>query len=153
MERDFNAIRHHFENDPFPAANGMQLVELRPGFAKTALKIEDRHRNNLGTVHGGAIFTLAAFAFGAAAKSNGKTAFGVSTSLSFSKAARSGILYAEANVVASSRRISTCTVRVTDDNDQLIAVFQGTAYITDEPFPPQSDDQAASSAEKTEPHP
>jgi acyl-CoA thioesterase len=135
MQHDLDAVRPHIANDPFPTANGMQLVELRPGFARTALKIEQRHMNNVGTVHGGAIFTLAAFAFGAAAKTSGKTAFGVSTSLSFSKAARTGTLYAEAREVARSRRISTCTVRVTDDNDQLIAVFQGTAYITEEPFP------------------
>jgi acyl-CoA thioesterase len=142
---NLTTARHHFENDPFPAANGMRLVELTPGYAKTAMKIEDRHMNNVGTVHGGAIFTLAAFAFGAAAKTAGRTAFGVSTSLSFAKAARSGVLYAEANVVASSRRVSTSTVRVTDDQGQLIAVFQGTAYVTDTPFPPQANDFAAGS--------
>jgi acyl-CoA thioesterase len=121
--------------DPFPVANGMELVELRPGFAKTAMTIEDRHLNNLGTVHGGAIFTLAAFAFGAAAKSGGRVAMGINTSLSFVRAARSGTLYAEAIEVSRSRRISTCSVRVTDDTGELIALFQGTAYVKDEPFP------------------
>jgi acyl-CoA thioesterase len=144
MVDDLAATRHHFENDPFPAANGMRLVELRPGFAKTTLTIEDRHLNNLGTVHGGAIFTLAAFAFGVASKSGGKVAVGVSTSLSFVKAARSGVLYAEATEVVRSRRISTCTVRVTDDAGELIALFQGTAYIKDEPFP---SDKAAPTTE------
>jgi acyl-CoA thioesterase len=135
MANNLDAIKHHFENDPFPAANGMRLIELRPGFAKTTLTIEARHLNNLGTVHGGAIFTLAAFAFGVASKSGGKEAVGVSTSLSFVKAARSGTLYAEATEVARSRRISTCTVQVTDDAGELIALFQGMAYIKNEPFP------------------
>jgi acyl-CoA thioesterase len=137
MPHNLDAIKHHFENDPFPAANGMRLIELRPGFAKTALTIEARHLNNLGTVHGGAILTLAAFAFGAASKSRGKVAVGTNTSLSFVKPARSGTLYAEAIEVARSRRISTCTVRVTDDAGELIALFQGTAYIKDQPFPPE----------------
>jgi acyl-CoA thioesterase len=136
MPNDLASVKHHFENDPFPAANGMRLLELRPGFARTALTIEDRHLNNLGTVHGGAIFTLAAFAFGVVAKSGGKVAVGTNTSLSFVKAARRGMLYAEATEVARSRRISTCTVRVTNDAGELIALFQGTAYIKDEPFPP-----------------
>jgi acyl-CoA thioesterase len=135
MSHNLEAIKHHFENDHFAATNGMRLMELRPGFAKTALTIEDRHLNNVGTVQGGAIFTLADFAFGAAAKTGGKVAVAVSANLSFVKAARSGTLYAEATEVARSRKISTCTVRVTDDTGKLIALFQGTAYIKDEPFP------------------
>ena len=94
--------------------------------------------NNMGLVHGGAIFTLAAFAFGAAAKTSGHAAVGISTNISFLKAARSGTLYAEASEVSRSRRLSVCAVRVTDDAGELIAQFQGTAYVKDEPFPPES---------------
>lgn len=136
MANDLDAIKHHFENAPFAASNGIRLVELGPGFAKTALTVEDRHLNNLGTVHGGAIFTLADHAFGVAAKTGGKAAVAINASVSFIRAARSGTLYAEAIEVARSRRISTCTVRVTDDAGELIALLQGTAYIKDEPFPP-----------------
>ena len=115
----------------------MRLVELRPGFAKTCFTVENRHMNNVGMVHGGAIFTLAAFAFGAAARSGGKVAVGVNTNLSFLKATRSGTLYAEATEISRSRKLSVCTVRVTNDAGELVAFFQGTAYITDEPFPPE----------------
>lgn len=138
MPHDLEAIKHHFENDHFAATSGMRLVELRPGFAKTVLPIEDRHLNNVGTVQGGAIFTLADFAFGAASKTAGKVAVAVNTNLSFVKAARSGKLYAEATEIARSRKLSTCTVRVTDDAGELIALFQGTAYIKDQPFPPDT---------------
>jgi acyl-CoA thioesterase len=48
-------------------------------------------------------------------------------------------LYAEATEVSRSRKISTCTVRVTNDTGELIALFQGTAYIKDEPFPAPAD--------------
>jgi acyl-CoA thioesterase len=137
VPNDFEAIRHHFENDRFAATSGIRLVELRHGSAKTSLAVEDRHLNSVGTVQGGAIFTLADFAFGAAAKTGGRVAVAVSANLSFVKAARSGTLYAEATEVARSRRISTCTVRVTDDTGDLIALLQGTAYIKDEPFPPE----------------
>jgi acyl-CoA thioesterase len=135
MPNDFDAIKHHFANDRFAAVSGMRLVELRPGYAKTILPIDDRHLNNVGLVHGGAIFTLAAFAFGAAAKTGGKVAVGVNTQLSFLKATRSGTLYAEATEISRSRKLSVCTVRVTNDAGELIALFQGTAYIKDEPFP------------------
>ena len=85
---------HHFENDGFATANGMRLVELRPGFAKTCLAVEQRHMNNVGMVHGGAIFTLAAFAFGAASRTAGQATVGVSTNISFLKPTRSGTLWA-----------------------------------------------------------
>ena len=137
MSNNLETIKHHFENDRFAAANGMKLVELRPGFAKTTLIIEDRHLNNVGTVQGGAIFTLADFAFGAASKTGGKVAVAISANLSFLRATRSGTLYADATEISRSRKLSVCTVRVTNDAEELVALFQGTAYIKDEPFPPE----------------
>lgn len=134
---NLEALKHHFENDRFAASSGMRLVELRPGYAKTSLRIEDRHLNNVGTVQGGVVFTLADFAFGVAAKTGGKVAVAMNTNLSFLKATRSGTLEAEATEVSRSRRLSTCTVRVTNDAGELVALFQGTAYIKDEPFPPR----------------
>ena len=134
---NLETLQRHLENDRFAASSGMRLVELRPGYAKTSLAIGDRHLNNVGTVQGGAIFTLADFAFGAAAKTGGKVAVAINTTLSFLKATRSGTLEAEATEVSRSRRLSTCTVRVTNDAGDLVALFQGTAYIKDEPFPPR----------------
>ena len=137
VQDNFKAIRHHFENDRFATSSGMRLVELRPGFAKTSLQVEDRHLNSIGTVHGGAIFTLADFAFGAAVKTSGKVAPAISTNLSFLQATRSGMLYAEATEISRSRKLSVCTVQVTNDAGELVALFQGTAYIKGEPFPPE----------------
>ena len=137
MSHDLESIKHHFEKDRFATSNGMRLLELRPGFARTSLQVEPRHLNSIGTVQGGAIFTLADFAFGAAVKTGGRVAPAVSTALSFLQATRSGTLYAEATEISRSRRLSVCTVRVTNDAGELVALFQGTAYIKDEPFPPE----------------
>jgi acyl-CoA thioesterase len=139
MTDNLETLRHHFENDGFATANGMRLLELRPGFAKTGVAVDERHMNNVGLVHGGAIFTLAAFAFGAASRTAGQSTVGVSTNISFLKPTRSGTLYAEATEVSRSRRLSVCTVRVTNDAGELVALFQGTAYVKDEPFPPEDE--------------
>ncbi len=138
MPNNLDALKRYFENDRFAASSGMRLVELRPGFARTSLEIEDRHLNSVGIVQGGAIFTLADLAFAMACNSGGKVAVAVSTNLSFLRATWSGTLHAEATEVARSRKISTCTVRVTDKAGELVALFQGTAYIKDEPFPPEN---------------
>ena len=136
MATDLEAVKACFANDRFAAASGVELVELRPGYAKAHLKIHQRHLNSVGIVQGGAIFTLADFAFAVACNSAGRIAVAVSMNLACTKATRSGTLRAEAIEVSRSRRISVCTVRVTDDDDELVALFQGTAYIKDEPFPP-----------------
>jgi acyl-CoA thioesterase len=136
MSIDLESIRRQFDNDHFAATSGVRLVELRPGFARAVLAVEEKHLNGVGIVQGGAIFTLADFAFGVASNTAGKVAVAISTNLSFLKATRSGTLYAEASEISRSRRISTCTVRVTDDAADLVALFQGTAYIKNEPFPP-----------------
>ncbi len=121
--------------DRFAAANGVELVEARPGYARTRLTPTERHRNCVDLVHGGALFTLAATAFFAAVNSWGKTAVGTNMTLTCLNPAREGTLEAEATEVSRSRRLSTCSVRVTDASQQLIALFQGTAYIKDVPFP------------------
>jgi acyl-CoA thioesterase len=136
MPENMNALIPLFENDHFAATCGIRLLELRPGFAKMVMEIDARHSNRVGTVHGGAIFALADSASGAASKTGGKATVSVNTTISFVKAAKSGTLYAEATEVARSRKLSTSSVRVIDDAGELIALFQGTAYIKEEPFPP-----------------
>ena len=136
MSINLEAIRRQFEeHDQFASTNGARLVELRQGFARAVMAVEERHWNSLGTVQGGAIFMLADFAFGAASNSGGKVAVGINTTMSFMKATRSGTLTAEATEISRTRRTSTCTVRVTNESGELVAFFQGTAYIKDEAFP------------------
>ena len=128
------AIKHHFEKDRFAAESGVRIVELKPGYAKASLTIEERHFNSVGIVQGGAIFTLADLAFAMACNSSGVVAVAVNTNLSFLKATRAGELVAEAVEVSRSRKISTCTVRVTSEAGDLVALFQGTAYIKNQPL-------------------
>jgi len=116
-------------NDRFAAANGIELIDSGPGYARTRMTVSERHLNAVGVVHGGALFTLAASAFFAAANAPGNLALGISLNLSCLKAASSGTLLAEAKEVSRTRRLSTCTVRVTDEHGQLLALFQGTAYV------------------------
>jgi acyl-CoA thioesterase len=137
MDNELDAVKHYFENDLFARHCGMELVELRPGYAKTQMTVDQRHLNNVGTVHGGVLFTLADFAFGAASKTGGRVAVAVNMHLSCLRATRAGTLVAEASEVSRSRRISTCTVRVMNEAGELVALFQGTAFIKDEPFPPE----------------
>lgn len=122
-------IRQFFSTeDRFARHSGIVLEELGPGSAKASMHIEPYHLNGAKTVHGGAIFTLADFTFAAASNSHGSLAMGINTSVSFVKAATSGTLHAEAVELSNTTKLATYTVKITDDNGDLVAFFQGTAY-------------------------
>ena len=127
-------IRSKFESDLFAKHAGIELLTLSPGHAKAQMKLHPYHLNGVGTVQGGAIFTLADFAFAVAANAHGTVAVAVNVSITFMKAVTSGVLTAEAHEVALNPRLGTYTVEVKDEPGNLIAVFQGLAYRKNEPL-------------------
>jgi acyl-CoA thioesterase len=82
------------------------------------------------------VFTLADFAFAAAANSHGTVAVALDTSITFARAATKGVLTAEAIEESLSRRTSVCNVRVTDGDGKVVALFRGTAFRKDDPIAP-----------------
>lgn len=122
------------EHDRFARHCGLELIDARPGSARVRMTIQPFHFNGAGTVHGGAIFTLADFAFAVASNSQGQLAMGINTSTTFIKAARGGVLHAEAQEISLNKRLGNYQIRVTDDQEQLIALFQGTAFRKDQPL-------------------
>ena len=122
--------------DLFARHAGIELLDVGPGWAKASMKIEPYHYNGAKTVHGGAIFTLADFAFAVASNSHGTLAMGINTSVSFVKAATRGTLYADARELARNRKLASYSVRITDDDNDVVAIFQGMVYRKNEPIIP-----------------
>src|SRR5512140_3803021 len=122
-------IAAFFERDRFARENGIRVVEVRPGYARTEMMVEARHLNSVGILQGGALFTLADLAFALACNSQGVLAVGCQADVTWFKAVRSGRLTASAEEVVRTRKLSTCLVRVTDEREELVALFKGVAYI------------------------
>lgn len=114
--------------DKFAAYNGIELLELSLGKAKAKMEIQPHHLNGFNIVHGGALFTLADFAFGAASNSHGTMAVSINASISFIKPARQGTLIAEAKEIALHPKLGSYTVHIFDEQNEIIAIFQGMAY-------------------------
>jgi acyl-CoA thioesterase len=121
-------IKDFFKKDNFIVDVGIELLEVSPGYAKAKLEIEERHLNALRTVQGGALFTLADLAFAAAINAHGNAAVIINANMSFIKAATKGTLIAEAKETSISPKIATYNVDVTDDNGDIIAIYQGMGY-------------------------
>jgi len=121
-------IKEFSENDRFAKNLGIELIEVSKGSAKAKMKIKDIHLNSVNTVHGGAIFTLADFAFAIAANTHGNIAVALNVNISFLKAVSEGTLIAEAEEVSINPKIATYMIRVLNEKNELIATFQGMAY-------------------------
>ena len=141
---DTAALREIFRLDRFAAHVGIEILEGGNGQARAKLVVQPHHLNGLGTVQGGALFTLADLVFAVAVNSHGVKATGLNASINWLKPAREGTLFAEAVEVSCSRRIATYSVRITDDQGTLVATFHGTGYRLDEswPAPSLAEDQA-----------
>jgi acyl-CoA thioesterase len=125
-----NTFQEYLSRDRFSKANNIELVECRPGYAKTKVTITDSHLNGADVVHGGLLFTLADYAFAAAVNSYGIITLSINASISYFEKRSSGILTAEAKEISRSRKLCVCDINITDESNNLIANFKGTAYIT-----------------------
>jgi acyl-CoA thioesterase len=117
-----------FSRDVYARDAGIVLLETFPGKARVKMEVTEKHLNSHGTVHGGAIFTLADTAFAVASNSHGIPAAAINAHISFMKSISAGMLYAEAEEFSLNPRLATYTVRVTDQEGNRIAIFQGMVY-------------------------
>ncbi|MBD3309165.1 hotdog fold thioesterase [candidate division KSB3 bacterium] len=123
-----NTHQGFWQKDAFGQSVGIEMLETAPGYAKAQLTITAEHLNGLETVHGGVIFTLADCVFAAASNSHGVPAMAINVTISYVKAMREGTLIAEAQETSLNPKLGTYTVRVTNEHEELIALFQGMVY-------------------------
>ncbi|MBQ8296926.1 MAG: PaaI family thioesterase [Ruminococcus sp.] len=109
-------VREIFANDRFATENNAVIDEIGENYAKCSMIIEERHRNAMGAVMGGATFTLADFTFAVAANWQKMGTVAISSNIAFLGVAKGTRLIAEAEMVKNGR--STCYYRV-DIEDEL----------------------------------
>ncbi|WP_373484401.1 PaaI family thioesterase [Acetobacterium sp.] len=118
------------KNDQFAKLLGLELITVEIGYAEVRMAIKEEHFNGIGIVQGGAIFTLADFAFAAAANAGGKVSVGINANITYFKPAKGRYLLAKATETASSRSLCNYSVDVFDeDNELLVAKFNATGFI------------------------
>ncbi len=121
-------IRTFFEGDLFARHCGIEIIDVQPGYARAQMTLQPFHMNGVNVAQGGAIFTLADLTFALACNSHGTVAVAINVNITFMKAARSGVLTAEAREVTKNPKLSACRIDVTDDQGDIVAVFEGLAY-------------------------
>ncbi len=114
--------------DYFAEALGMQVLEAKDGYAKVSVKIKKIHTNALGFTHGGAIFSLADYAFAQACNFGDNVAVAVQVSINFLKpSVEDDTLTAEATRVSDGKTMGLYQVTVRKE-DKTVALFTGLAF-------------------------
>lgn len=105
---------------------GVDLDEIRPGFARMSMTVTDGMLNGLGLCHGGFTYKLADDAFAYACNSYNRNAVALSCSITYPAAARLGDrLTAVCEERHRRGRNGTYDVTVSNQDGEVVALFRG----------------------------
>jgi len=125
---DTEKARILLSGDQYALLTGIEVDEASIGYCRAHMNIEKKHLNAAGVVQGGAIFTLADLAFAVASNSRGQLALAINANITFLQGRSSGTLYAVATEVAEPGRLGAYDVLVSDEQDRVVARFNGMVY-------------------------
>jgi len=126
-------LKEFFEKqDRFAKNNNIIVEEIKEGYAKSSMIVNEIHLNGANVCHGGAIFTLADFAFAMASNSYGTISLSINSSINFINSAKEGEkLIAIAKELEKNPKLGNYSVEVTNSDGKLIASFMGMVYKKD----------------------
>ena len=134
MHIDLAHIRRHYANDRFAMENGIVIDSVTEDCTVCAMELTDKHKNAVGGIQGGAIFTLADLAFAVhcnlamvCGEDIGITV-GQSCSISFLKSTRGSRLLAKSTCISKGRSVSTYRIRVEDNLGVQIAEMLANSF-------------------------
>jgi len=121
------------ENDPVCQTLKISLEEVRSGFARISMRLDESMLNAYGTGHGGYSFLLADTAFGFACNSRGEKSFGQSAQITYLTFGRPGeLLTAVAEARSHASRTGIFDVTVLGEDGRAVAEFRGLSRIVRE---------------------
>ena len=127
MFESLEAARNFFRQDRYATESGIGIEELSPGRSVCSFELTKHHRNAMGGVMGGAVFTLVDFAFATAASAVHMPTVAMQVSVNFLSAPRGKKLTAVAECRKDGRTSCVYNINVSDDagTDVAQAVMTG----------------------------
>ena len=125
--------RQCFVHDRYATeATGVKIDEVREGYARCSLMLTPLHRNAMGAVMGGVIFTLADLAFAVAANSRCLVDdkplqwVSLSSTIQYLGQTHGSTLVAETNCVKPGGSTCVYSISIHDEHDKQIALVTTT---------------------------
>ncbi len=124
---DIDTVRAFFDGDHFATRQCEATIdEAAPGHAVCSFSIKRHHRNAMGNVMGGAIFTLADLACAVASNVGQPPSVTVTSNVEFISGAKGERLVATCSADRSGRRLGFYSTRVEDELGTLVAIVTAT---------------------------
>ncbi|WP_425390340.1 hydroxyphenylacetyl-CoA thioesterase PaaI [Ekhidna sp.] len=115
-------------NDSFSQWLGVDVLDVREGYAQIKMTVREEMLNGHRVAHGGISFSLADSAFAFASNSHGQKAVSIETSINHIKPIFEGDeLIATAEKESISKSLGQYIVRVTR-GDELVGLFKGVVF-------------------------
>ena len=125
----FEEAKVFFEKDRFATkAAGIVLEELDESHCLCTMKITPDHLNAVGSVMGGALFTLADFGFAAASNFCHPVTVTLSSQIQYLSAAKGTFLTAITRPVKEGRHACFYETIITDELGTKVAIVNATGY-------------------------
>lgn len=129
QEELLEKIREKVRRDPYANLLGIEVLELREGYAKASLIVGSDMTNFHGVAHGGLIASLADVAFAAASNSHNKKALALNLNVSYRRPVKAGeTIIAEAFEESLGDTTALYRIVVKNSKGSLVAVCQGLVY-------------------------
>lgn len=126
-----DVVDHMLREDAFSRWLGIEVLEIKEGYAKTKMTIRPEMMNGLGVAHGGVAFSLADSTFAFACNSRNVLSLALDTSINFTKPGMPGDVFtAETTEIHHGKSTGLYHVTVTNQHGHVVAVFKGTCFRT-----------------------
>ncbi|MDR6517201.1 PaaI family thioesterase [Chryseobacterium camelliae] len=115
--------------DHFSQWMNIRLIEVREHYCLIEMPIKKEMINGLKTVHGGVTFAFADSALAFSSNNSGDAAVALNCVINFTKAGKEGDVFRAESVLANeTRKTAVYDIKITNQNNELVAKFVGTVY-------------------------
>lgn len=122
--------------DEFSRWLGVDLLQVKPSFCVCRMLVRKEMMNGFGVAHGGIAYSLADSAFAFACNAQGRIAMSIENSITYPASVHPGdILTAVAEEESATNRLGFYRVQVTNQREEIVALFRGTVYKTNQEHP------------------
>lgn len=125
---DLERAREFFAKDRYATeATGIIIEQVGECYSKCSLRLDSRHRNAVGSVMGGVMFTLADFVFAVATNfERPSITVTLVSQISYLNAVKGEVLYGESRLIKDGKTNCFYEIDITDDLGTAVATVSVT---------------------------
>lgn len=132
MEKTEQILRKMVDENAYMQFLGIELLEVKQGYALARMQYKKELTNPYGMLHGGSLYSLADIVAGTAACMNGYYVTTVTGSMNFMLPAEgTKYIYCEAEQLRYGKHLAVFEVRLKDDKEKLLDSGEFTFFITE----------------------